>query len=216
MKEIKVSVGVQFEFFRLFNPFTNRHLEGRKRAPRFRVPIRARFWREWADQRASSPERPCVYLPKQKVPRPYSGALPIYAQERRANGDPTARPHGRKLGMTICLIKTVIDSFRCRSSCTITGPSHYLTIPLSEASMNRSSMSTSSPRSISPLSLSTACVVLSLEFSNTLKACWILWIRSSLKPRRCRPTEFTPQVFTSRGAEHLAKGSTSCVTMVPP
>jgi hypothetical protein len=28
-------VVVQFEFFRLFNPFTNRHLEGRKRAPAF-------------------------------------------------------------------------------------------------------------------------------------------------------------------------------------
>jgi len=71
-------VVVQFEFFSIFKPFTERHLEGRKRVPRFRVPIRARFWREWADQRASSPERPCVYLPKhlpkQKVPRPYSGA----------------------------------------------------------------------------------------------------------------------------------------------
>ena len=64
----------QFEFFRLFNHFTKRHLEGRKRVPRFQGPIRARFWREWADQRASSPERPCVYLPKQKVLRPYSGA----------------------------------------------------------------------------------------------------------------------------------------------
>src|SRR5690242_9618182 len=32
----------------------------------------------------------------------------------------TARPHGRELRMTICLIKTVIDSFRCCSSCTIT------------------------------------------------------------------------------------------------
>jgi hypothetical protein len=52
---------VQLEFFRLFKPFTKRHLEGRKRAPRFH-------------QRASSPERPWVYLPKQKVPRPYSGA----------------------------------------------------------------------------------------------------------------------------------------------
>jgi hypothetical protein len=28
-----------------------------------------------------------------KVLRPYSDALPIYAQERRANGGPTARPH---------------------------------------------------------------------------------------------------------------------------
>src|SRR6478609_6485810 len=70
----RLLVVVQFEFFSIFKPFTERHLEGRKRVPRFRVPIRARFWREWADQRASSPERPCVYLPKQKVPRPYSGA----------------------------------------------------------------------------------------------------------------------------------------------
>jgi hypothetical protein len=54
-------VVVQFEFLRLFKPFTKRHLEGRKRAPRFH-------------QRASSPERPCFYVPKQKVPRPYSGA----------------------------------------------------------------------------------------------------------------------------------------------
>ena len=68
------SVVVQFEFFCLFKPFIDRHLEGRKRAPRFQGPIHARFWREWVDQRASSPERPCVYLPKQKVPRPYSGA----------------------------------------------------------------------------------------------------------------------------------------------
>jgi hypothetical protein len=52
---------VQFEFFRLFEPFTERRLEGRKRVLRFH-------------QRASSLERPCVYLPKQKVPRPYSGA----------------------------------------------------------------------------------------------------------------------------------------------
>jgi hypothetical protein len=28
-------------------------------------------------------ERPCVYLPKQKVPRPYSGALPIHAKGGR-------------------------------------------------------------------------------------------------------------------------------------
>ena len=31
-------------------------------------------------------------LPKHKVPRPYSGALPIYAQKRRANGSPTGAP----------------------------------------------------------------------------------------------------------------------------
>ena len=76
----KILVVVQFEFFSIFKPFTERHLEGRKRVPRFRVPIRARFWREWADQRASSPERPCVYLPKQKVPRPIRALT-------------TARPH---------------------------------------------------------------------------------------------------------------------------
>ena len=52
---------VQFDSFRLFKPFAKRHLEGRKRVPRFR-------------QRASSPERPCVYRQKQKVLRPYSGA----------------------------------------------------------------------------------------------------------------------------------------------
>src|SRR6478735_8383505 len=50
----RLLVVVQFEFFSIFKPFTERHLEGRKRVPRFRVPIRARFWREWADQRASS------------------------------------------------------------------------------------------------------------------------------------------------------------------
>ena len=38
-------------------------IKGRKRAPRFQGPVHARFWREWADQRASSPERPCVRLP---------------------------------------------------------------------------------------------------------------------------------------------------------
>jgi len=37
-----------------------RHLEGRERVPRF-------------DQRASSPERPCVYLPKTKDPSPLFG-----------------------------------------------------------------------------------------------------------------------------------------------
>ena len=52
------SIAVRFEF----GLFTERHLEGRKRAPRFH-------------QRASSPERSCAYLlPKHKVPRPYSGA----------------------------------------------------------------------------------------------------------------------------------------------
>jgi hypothetical protein len=68
-----ILVVVQFEFlrlFKLFKPFTKRHLEGRKRAPRFH-------------QRASSPERPCVCVQKQKVPRPYSGALPIHAKGGR-------------------------------------------------------------------------------------------------------------------------------------
>ena len=65
------------EFFRLFKPFTQRHLEGRKRAPRFRVPIRARFWREWADQRASRPERPCVYLPNKRSLAPIRALCPF-------------------------------------------------------------------------------------------------------------------------------------------
>ena len=41
-----------------------------------RAPIRARFWREWADQRASRGEGPCVLLKaaKQKVSPGYSPA----------------------------------------------------------------------------------------------------------------------------------------------
>ena len=59
--------------FVLFESLTKRHLEGRKRAPRFQGPIHARFWREWADQRASSPERPFVYLTKTQGPSPQFG-----------------------------------------------------------------------------------------------------------------------------------------------
>src|SRR5215831_17174755 len=48
-----------------------------ERAP-FRVPIHARFWCEWSDQHASSPEGPCVvqafYRKWRKVPRSYSDA----------------------------------------------------------------------------------------------------------------------------------------------
>ena len=58
----------------------------------------------------------------------------------------------------------------------------YLITPRSEPSINRSSMSTSSPRSFSDFNFSSACVVFSLEFSNTRKAWWILRMRSSLKP----------------------------------
>ena len=65
-QEAQLSVVVQFDSFRLFKAFTKRHLEGRKRVPRFQGPIHARFWREWVDQRASSPERPCVYRQKQR------------------------------------------------------------------------------------------------------------------------------------------------------
>jgi hypothetical protein len=50
-----------------------RHLEGRKRARVLGSRSRAAFAREW-EERASSPERPCVYLSERKVPRPYSGA----------------------------------------------------------------------------------------------------------------------------------------------
>src|ERR1043166_9481841 len=57
----KTRVVVQFESFRaLFTSFTDRHLKRNKRARILRGPIRARFWREWADQRASSPEGPYV------------------------------------------------------------------------------------------------------------------------------------------------------------
>ena len=80
---------IQFEFFRLFKPITNRHLEERKRAPCFQGPIHARFWREWVDQRASSPERPLCLLAKAKGPAP-----PIRALK-------TARPHPTGLGMTM-------------------------------------------------------------------------------------------------------------------
>jgi hypothetical protein len=52
---------VQFEFFRLFKSFTERHLEGRERA---RVLISGRV-----------ALRDLLFtLPKRKVPRPYSGA----------------------------------------------------------------------------------------------------------------------------------------------
>ena len=47
--------GTVFDSFRFFKPFTKRHLEGRKRVPRFH-------------QRATSPERPCVLPPKTKGP----------------------------------------------------------------------------------------------------------------------------------------------------
>ena len=50
--------GLNFPFIQII---PKRHLEGRKRVLSFH-------------QRASSPERPCVYLPKQKVLRAYSGA----------------------------------------------------------------------------------------------------------------------------------------------
>ena len=33
----------------------------------FRAPIRARFWREWADQRVSRPEGPRVWLPEREI-----------------------------------------------------------------------------------------------------------------------------------------------------
>ena len=60
--------GTVFDSFRFFKPFTKRHLEGRKRVPRFQGPVHARFWREWVDQRATSPERPCVLPTKTKGP----------------------------------------------------------------------------------------------------------------------------------------------------
>lgn len=66
-------VVAQFDFFVLFESLTERHLEGRKRAPRFQGPIHARVWREWVDQRASSPERPFVYLAKTQGPSPLFG-----------------------------------------------------------------------------------------------------------------------------------------------
>ena len=73
-------VVVQFDFS-LIQTIYNRHLEGRERVPHF-------------DQRASSPERLCVYLPKTKGPSPYSGA-------EDGTSSWTA------LGMTICLITFV-------------------------------------------------------------------------------------------------------------
>jgi len=68
-EQCRYSYGLNFLFVQIIS---KRHLEGRKRVPRFQGPIRARSWREWADQRASSPERPCVLPAKQKVPRPPS------------------------------------------------------------------------------------------------------------------------------------------------
>src|SRR5579859_6751183 len=69
MKELTVftsksgcSVNVSFS-----NPSSRRQLS--ERAP-FRAPIRARFWREWADQRASRTEGPCACLLKVTLHRP--------------------------------------------------------------------------------------------------------------------------------------------------
>ena len=44
--------------------------------------------------------------PSRKVPQAYSQALPIHAQERRANGDPTELARYTAFGMTIRLCVT--------------------------------------------------------------------------------------------------------------
>jgi hypothetical protein len=60
--ECKARAVLQFEFFRLFKLFTNRHLEGRKSEPRVFISGRVAL-------------RDLVFTcQKQKVPRPYSVA----------------------------------------------------------------------------------------------------------------------------------------------
>jgi hypothetical protein len=50
-----------------------------------------------------------VRASKRKVPHPYSRALHIYAQKRRANGGPNARVSLTGVGMTNFLPSTVFD-----------------------------------------------------------------------------------------------------------
>jgi hypothetical protein len=73
-----ILVVVQFEFlrlFKLFKPFTKRHLEGRKRAPRFQGSHSRPLFGENGQISGRVALRDLVFnLPKQEVPRPYSGA----------------------------------------------------------------------------------------------------------------------------------------------
>src|SRR6478609_3944174 len=87
----KTRVVVQFEsFFASFTSFTDRHLEGRKRARVLGSPFAPAFGVN--GQISGRVALRDLMFEEHKVPRPYSGALPIYAQERRANGDPDCAP----------------------------------------------------------------------------------------------------------------------------
>jgi len=50
-----------------FEKIKDRHPEWSSANARCRVPVHARFWREWADQRVSRPEGPCVVTTKLKL-----------------------------------------------------------------------------------------------------------------------------------------------------
>jgi hypothetical protein len=57
-----------------------RHPEGRKLTRVFTGPVQARSWPEWADQRVSSPEGPCVSViekNKYKAPKKFGTRHPI-------------------------------------------------------------------------------------------------------------------------------------------
>jgi len=66
-----------------FEKIKDRHPEWSSANARCRVPVHARFWREWADQRVSRPEGPCVVTTRLKLhlyPKAVQEALACSAQ----------------------------------------------------------------------------------------------------------------------------------------